>query len=160
MLTQNLLDGLLDGPVAAVELGADAEVPAPLREEEAAVSRAVPRRQREFAVGRYCARQALALAGGPLAPIASGPLREPVWPDGFVGSITHCPVWCAAAVASACHAPRPVSTSKPTARLPPNVRPVVASRRELEHIARLPLGVAWDAVLFSAKESVFKAWFR
>ena len=43
-----------------------------------------------FLAGRYCAGQALAAAGaGRDAVVEFGVDREPIWPDGFVGSITH-----------------------------------------------------------------------
>lgn len=58
--------------------------------EELFVANAVEKRRREFIAGRTAARKALQLAGGPSAPILSGTTREPVWPEGYTGSITHC----------------------------------------------------------------------
>ena len=57
--------------------------------ETAAMARAAKPRQLEFAAGRWCARQALVLAGGPPDAIAVGRLREPLWPPNFSGSVTH-----------------------------------------------------------------------
>jgi 4'-phosphopantetheinyl transferase EntD len=54
-----------------------------------AIARAVPKRQAEFFHGRLCARAALARHGVAGADIAIGARREPVWPDGYAGSITH-----------------------------------------------------------------------
>ena len=68
-------------------------------EEAAAVQHAVEKRRREFAVGRMLARAALAAIGDPPSAIPTGNHREPVWPAGIVGSITHCAGYCAAAVA-------------------------------------------------------------
>src|SRR5438132_715206 len=70
-----------------------------LPEEARLVATAVGRRRREFAAGRACARLALGRLGFPEAPLLSGPDRAPVWPEAAVGSITHCPGYCAAAVA-------------------------------------------------------------
>lgn len=69
--------------------------------EEAAVSRAVAGRRAEFAAGRQAARQALkALGYAPVAiPMAED--RAPVWPQGIVGSLSHCPAACIAVVAEA-----------------------------------------------------------
>ena len=53
------------------------------------VARAVPRRRREFATGRASARAAMKALGLPRQPIHAGPAREPILPEGFVGSITH-----------------------------------------------------------------------
>ncbi|OHD57409.1 MAG: hypothetical protein A2Y33_07960 [Spirochaetes bacterium GWF1_51_8] len=47
-------------------------------------------RRKEFATGRYCARQALSGLGyGPGVCLPRGPFREPVFPHGTVGSISH-----------------------------------------------------------------------
>lgn len=57
--------------------------------EMATVENSVEVRRAEFAAGRTCARNALGLLNGPQVPIAIGPFREPIWPSGFCGSITH-----------------------------------------------------------------------
>jgi 4'-phosphopantetheinyl transferase EntD len=62
---------------------------------------AVPRRRAEFTTGRACARRALAELGVAPAAILSGDRREPLWPDGVVGAITHCAGFRAAAVGRA-----------------------------------------------------------
>lgn len=56
-------------------------------------------RTREFAAGRACARRALGSLGAANRPVAVGSSREPIWPEGFVGSISHTRDYCAAAVA-------------------------------------------------------------
>lgn len=61
----------------------------------------VKRRFREFAQGRYCARSAMQLLGLPASPVLKGTNREPVWPDGIVGSISHTGDIAAAVVAMA-----------------------------------------------------------
>ncbi|HEY7101617.1 MAG TPA: 4'-phosphopantetheinyl transferase, partial [Mycobacteriales bacterium] len=89
---------------AGVEV-ADATGPLPgealLPEEEVLVARAVGKRRAEFTTVRTCARIALGRLGLPPAPLLSGPKREPLWPDGVVGSITHCDGYRAVAVARA-----------------------------------------------------------
>lgn len=67
-------------------------------EEEAYIARAVDKRRNEFALGRTCARRALAQLGivaGPLVPLAD---RSVPWPEGSVGSITHAEGYVAAVV--------------------------------------------------------------
>ena len=54
-----------------------------------ALAGAVARRQAEFLAGRMCARQALSLSGCPIKDVGVHSDRSPIWPDGFVGSITH-----------------------------------------------------------------------
>jgi enterobactin synthetase component D / holo-[acyl-carrier protein] synthase len=67
--------------------------------EEDLVANAVESRRREFVTARRCAREALAKLGHAPTPIRSGPQREPLWPAGLVGSITHTSGFRAAAVA-------------------------------------------------------------
>src|SRR5512134_460449 len=69
-----------------------------LAEEEPLVARAVDKRRREFAKGRACARAALARLGCVAGPLLTGSEREPLWPDGVVGSVTHTDSYCAVAV--------------------------------------------------------------
>lgn len=62
---------------------------------------AVRKRKAEFIAGRYCARQALQqLTDNHRAPIGIGAQREPLWPAGIVGSITHTHGYASAVVAS------------------------------------------------------------
>ena len=53
------------------------------------VAGAVEKRRREFALGRACARAALAQLGIHDAVIGRGPDAAPLWPAGIAGSITH-----------------------------------------------------------------------
>ncbi len=55
----------------------------------ASLARAVPKRQAEFLAGRRCAIAALREQGCSVSDIAIGADRAPVWPQGFLGSITH-----------------------------------------------------------------------
>ena len=128
--------------------------------ERAAVTGSVEARRREFAAGRSCARRALAqLRLEPMPLLASGS-REPVWPPGVAGSITHCAGNCAAA---ACWLRQVGSIGIDMAAhepLPTDVAAVVASPKERARLNALDGGeVAWGTLLFSVKESVYKAWF-
>jgi enterobactin synthetase component D len=62
---------------------------------------AVDRRQAEYLVARACAAQLLSALGARSTEVGFGNNREPLWPAGFVGSITHAGPWVAAAVAPA-----------------------------------------------------------
>lgn len=94
-----LLKGLLDPKVSTRESEIrDVDV-TPFPEEMALIETAVGKRRREFAAGRTCAREALAVLGLPMTAIPSGPDRAPVWPAGVVGSISHSATRCVAAVA-------------------------------------------------------------
>lgn len=53
------------------------------------IKSAVPKRQAEYLAGRICAGNALASAGAYITDVPTAPDRAPVWPVGYVGSITH-----------------------------------------------------------------------
>lgn len=131
-------------------------------EEAATVASATEKRLREFTTGRMCARSALSRIGIMPAPILPGERGAAQWPPGVVGSITHCAGYRAAAVALA----RDVLTigidAEPDEVLPDGVLSAVSipgERRQLRRLALRVPHICWDRLLFSAKESVYKAWF-
>lgn len=131
-------------------------------EEEAQVARAVAKRRAEFTTVRHCARDALARLGVPPAPILPGPRGAPIWPAGVVGSMTHCDGYRAAAVARATDLHSLGIDAEPNDRLPDGVLEAVSLPEERDWIQRrraVRPEVWWDRLLFSAKESVYKAWF-
>ena len=69
-------------------------------EEERFTAQMVERRLQEFQHGRSCARLALSMLGQPPCPVGRGKHREPLWPAGFIGSISHAGDHAAAAVAA------------------------------------------------------------
>ena len=128
--------------------------------EEREVAGAGDKRRREFTTARRCARRALARLG--LAPVALpvGPTGAPVWPAGVTGSITHCDGYRAAAAARTADLAGLGIDAEPHAPVPPAVRDGITSASERAHLDRLHdirPGVHWDRLLFSAKESVYKA---
>jgi 4'-phosphopantetheinyl transferase EntD len=136
--------------------------PPPLHpQEERYVRNAVAKRREEFAAGRACARAALERFGVHDAVLPRCADRTPLWVEGFVGSITHCPGAVAAAVARTAHVRSlgiDIELGEP---LPVELRATIATERERAQLAGLKTGVACDAfkVLFSAKESFFKCHF-
>lgn len=131
-------------------------------EEQRALGRAVEKRRREFVTGRACARSALAQLGIGPAAIPSGERGEPCWPGGVVGSITHCDGYRACAVARTDALLTVGIDAEPDAALPSGLLSDVASPAEIESLERLRAEhprFHWDRLLFSAKESVYKAWF-
>jgi 4'-phosphopantetheinyl transferase EntD len=156
-----MIEELVPRVVATAEAFEDR--PAMLFPEECeAVGRAVESRRREFATARACARVALGRLGLNPAPIARGPGGAPCWPDGIVGSVTHCAGYRAAAVAREQRVVAIGVDAEPNEPLPDGVLGVVAAPREraaLEALSGRRASVAWDRLLFSAKEAVYKAWF-
>lgn len=149
-------------PDSVVTSFGDPREPAALWEAEAAaVAHAVPSRQIEFANTRSCARRALERLGLPRATIPVGEQREPLWPAGFVGSLTHTQGFCAAAVARRRDLRSLGLDAELDAPLPPDLLPLVCAPGELDRCAALvpadPLVVA--RILFSIKEAVYKLLF-
>jgi 4'-phosphopantetheinyl transferase EntD len=153
-----MLARLVPRVVATAEARSRRDTAQLLPEEEQAVSGATDRRRREFASGRACARLALARLGVQAAPIPSGPNREPLWPAGVVGSITHCDGYRASAVASVEHVLSIGIDAEPHAPLPDDVVEQVAFGPELAMVASGG-DLHLDRVLFCVKEAVYKAWF-
>jgi 4'-phosphopantetheinyl transferase EntD len=114
--------------------------------------------RREFSAGRACARRALGRLGWARLPILTGPCREPLWPAGAVGAITHCDAFCAAAVARAAGVAGLGIDAEVLGPLPEDVAAMVCTEDELRLAGRLP-GDHWTAVIFSAKEAIYKAWY-
>jgi 4'-phosphopantetheinyl transferase EntD len=156
-----VLERLLPAAVAVVETRGDADAPL-FPEEEKTVARAVEKRRREFVTGRSCARAALAELGIEPQAIPSGARGEPVWPDGIVGSITHCDGFRACGVAPRAKLASIGIDAEADAPLPEGLLSDVALAEERHSLARLQAvrpGINWDRLLFCIKESVYKAWF-
>jgi enterobactin synthetase component D / holo-[acyl-carrier protein] synthase len=131
-------------------------------EEEEVIARSVPGRRREFATGRACARAALARLGVPPQGIPSGARGAPEWPDGVVGSITHCDGFRGCAVAWGAEFATIGVDAEVHAGLPDGLLGDIAlseERAQLTALARKQPQWRWDRLLFSIKESVYKAWF-
>jgi 4'-phosphopantetheinyl transferase EntD len=155
----SLIAELVSPRVASVEVFGD-RAAGLFAEEEMALRGSAPGRRREFITGRYCARKALGRLGVGPTPLLSGLRRGPRWPEGIVGSITHCAEFRAAAVARAEHVATMGIDAEPNEPLPPGVLDLVARPAEAAMLERLDpaAGICWDRLLFSAKEALYKAW--
>lgn len=157
-----LISGLLPAHVIVVETFSDPPTIEMYPDEFEFVARAIEIRRREFATVRNCARLALTQLGVSPGPILPGANGAPQWPVGIVGSMTHCEGFRAAAIARRETVVSLGIDAELHAPLPANTLNRVALPRERSALVRLSEShpdVAWDRLLFSAKESVFKAWF-
>jgi enterobactin synthetase component D / holo-[acyl-carrier protein] synthase len=158
-----VIEEILGDPVATWESFGDYPDVTLFPEEYAIVARAAEARRKEFATARVCARAALAKLGQPAVPLLPGPGGAPRWPEGVTGSITHCPGYRAAAVALTRDIASLGLDAEPNEPLPNHgMLEIVAGESErscLADLASSVLGVCWDRLLFSVKESVYKAWF-
>ncbi|GGX45084.1 4'-phosphopantetheinyl transferase family protein [Streptomyces fructofermentans] len=159
-----MIEELLPDPVVAVEAHGD-DVPgdtALYPGEPELIVGAVAKRRREFAVVRGCARRAMEKLGVPAQAVPHGDRGAPRWPAGLVGSMTHCDGYAAAALARTGDLASLGIDAEPHLPLPEYVLEAVALPDEVRRLDRLTgehPSVHWDRLLFSAKESVYKAWF-
>ncbi|MCZ0970537.1 4'-phosphopantetheinyl transferase family protein [Streptomyces noursei] len=158
-----MIEKLLPAPIATAESFGDDPLSEMFPEEFALVAEAVPQRQREFGTVRNCARRALAAFGIAPAPVLPGERRAPIWPIGIVGAMTHCTGYRGAAVARATDVRSVGVDAEPHARIEdPGVLELVTlpdERAQLSQLAAHQPEICWDRLIFSAKESVYKAWF-
>ncbi len=124
------------------------------------LDRAVEKRKSEYLAGRAVAMAALASNGHASTQIATGSNREPIWPAGVAGSITHSKGRCAAIV-----------TDQPDTLVGIDIEDIaegssldaifkVALQPEETRLIRESDSQALTATLvFSAKETLYKALF-
>ena len=145
-----------------------AEAQADLREAELESSAAIRSKERvlQYALGRFAAHRALEQLGQkPSPPVLRGEIRQPLWPQGFCGSITHCQGHAVAAAARLSEA-RAIGVDLE----------FVSEKQNLGIARRICLAEEYDWMmsgtsanpvethrrffaLFSAKETLFKALF-
>jgi 4'-phosphopantetheinyl transferase EntD len=145
--------------LASAELYSDPPGLAPLPEEEPLIARSVAKRRNEFITVRHCARLALGELGFPPVPILKGDKGEPCWPDGVVGSLTHCAGYRGAVVGRGAVVRSVGVDAEPHDVLPDGVLDAISLPAERSEMAGRPAGVHWDRILFCAKEATYKVWF-
>lgn len=158
----SVFSGLLDRRIAVVEMPIGDQPIEIMEAEEAAVADAVPRRRREYAAGRACARKAFAALGAPPAALPAGPDRLPRWPAGYVGSITHDDRLAAAAVARVADGVRSVGIDlEPAEPLPSDLRETICRPEELAWLDARPAAerAVMARAIFGAKECAFKCQY-
>lgn len=159
-----LLAAALPAHVASAGVSWDDVAHHPLHpvEESHLSPRAVESRRRDFAAGRAAAHTALATLGSAPGPIGVGPHRQPLWPDGFVGSITHAEGMALAAAARRTDCRGVGIDLEHRGRHFAGLAEGVALPAERDRLHRLPEGperIGATIELFSAKEAIYKAFF-
>ncbi|MDP9841710.1 4'-phosphopantetheinyl transferase family protein [Streptosporangium lutulentum] len=157
-----MIESILPGCVVAADLFHDPLDATLFPEEEKVIEQAVEKRRREFTTARVCARAALGRLGLPATPVLPGLRGEPQWPKGVVGSITHCAGYRGAVLGTSSAVTAIGIDAEPNTPLANGVLEAVSLPEERTELRLLSAGhpqVSWDKMLFSAKESVYKAWF-
>ncbi|MER5950172.1 4'-phosphopantetheinyl transferase superfamily protein [Streptomyces sp. NPDC001904] len=162
--SQRMIRDLVPRGIAAVEsFGTPPPSCFVYPEESAIVARAVPGRRNEFGAVRDCARLAMAELGFAPAPVLRGSAGDPIWPTGLVGSMAHCAGYQVAVIARADEVAAVGVDAEPNEPLPENgMLEMVGSPGECDMVAELAgrfSHINWDRLLFSAKESIYKAWY-
>jgi 4'-phosphopantetheinyl transferase EntD len=151
---------LLPSAVLLAEMPPDRADPLHLRPAEyRQVERAVLKRQREFAAGRALAHRLLEQLNMTVPALLADADRVPIWPEGIVGSITHCGSLCAVAVADIASSAGVGIDVEPAKPLKEELLPQVLRPGEYGQLLALspalrPLG---GILVFSIKEAVYKA---
>lgn len=130
-------------------------------EEQALVANAVDRRKADFGDSRWCAHRAMSEFVED-QPIMRGERGMPVFPDGVTGSLTHTDGYRAAIVGRSSRWRSLGIDAEPDGPLPEGVFNTIALPAEQRRIRRTTRHTGLrdlDKVLFSAKESTYKAWF-
>ncbi len=157
----NLRDALRDmlGPKAGIGVTDPAVTSTLWPEEAAAVSRAIPKRETEFAAGRHAAREALAQLGLEPMAIPQGADRAPVWPEGITGSISHCAHCCIAVAAHKADYQSLGVDVEPATPLDADLIDVICTPSEQAWLADQPNSGLAAKLIFSAKEAFYKAQY-
>ncbi|MEU2776252.1 4'-phosphopantetheinyl transferase superfamily protein [Streptomyces sp. NPDC007162] len=157
-----MIDEILPAAVTSAESFGDEPDAWLFPEERTALGAVGEARRSEYTTVRHCARRALGELGLAPAPLVAGVRGAPRWPEGVVGSMTHCAGYRAAATAHRSDVRALGIDAEPHAPLPDGVLEYIALPQEAAEIARLARRtpqVHWDRLLFCAKEAVYKAWF-
>gem|GEM_PF-224526 len=156
-----LIAGLYAEPVCAFEARGPVDPGALARAEAEYVARAVPKRAGEFAAGRACARRALAGLGITEFALRVGADREPLWPAGVTGSITHTAGFCGVVAARTAVVASLGLDAERRDAVHRRLWRRIATPEELAWLESLAPDLAPDmaALIFSAKEAFYKCQF-
>lgn len=117
-----------------------------------------PKRLADFSTGRYCALKALEQLGIQAAVIPIGEDRAPVWPEGIVGSISHCDSLIGAIVAkSSDHISLGLDIEE-IGRVTPDLWDLVFTENEKNYLSGLSdeNKLVQSTAIFSIKEAFYK----
>lgn len=157
-----MIERILPSHVAVSEAFRDPPGTVLFPEERRLIEKSVDSRKNEFTTARHCAREALDKLGLPPRPILPDHHGAPQWPEGLVGSITHCAGYRAVALARSTDVMLLGIDAEPNLPLPEGILESIAlpeEQRRVRRMSRLAPEVHWDRLLFGMKECVYKSWY-
>ncbi|MBQ4859997.1 4'-phosphopantetheinyl transferase superfamily protein [Pseudoalteromonas sp. MMG007] len=130
------------------------------------LDQAVIKRKAEYLAGRYCAKQALKQHFGEnqaICDIPSGKHREPIWPTGVLGSITHTNTYALCAIGDI-ESLNGIGIDMEEILETNNAKELaqqIHDQQELKLLTlnNIPINFS-TTLIFSAKESIFKALYN
>lgn len=130
-------------------------------QEAPAIAQAVPKRRREFAAGRHCARAAMKSLGVDVQAVPSRADRSAHWPAGLIGSISHDASSCIAILGHSGQFRGLGIDVEAAADLPQDLLGDICVPAEIDWLMTLPARqrLTMARRIFCAKEAVFKAQF-
>ena len=128
-------------------------------EERAVIEHAVAGRRQEYMAGRLCARQALEKLGVVAGPLRKLPDGSIAWPEGIIGTLSHGEIWCGVAVARRSETAGIGLDIETIARIGEKLWRRILTREERSWMAGQPAAEMqqWAALMFSAKEALYKS---
>jgi 4'-phosphopantetheinyl transferase EntD len=126
------------------------------------ISSASKKRKFEFSTGRWCAKQVLKKEGIDNFPLLTGENREPIWPAGIVGSISHCKDQCGVVIAKKSEVKSIGFDIENIKRLKNDISKIICTNIEHQWLNKQKL-YPYDVLvilLFSLKESIYKCVFQ
>jgi 4'-phosphopantetheinyl transferase EntD len=119
------------------------------------------KRQHEFSTGRFCAKNVFAAYGMTNVQLLRNDHREPIWPNGFVGSISHCKDICGAYIAKKTNLKALGFDIENIRPLKQDITDLICTAQEKSLLAK-EISLPYHALLillFSLKEAIFKCVF-
>ncbi len=120
------------------------------------------KRRYEFSTGRWCAKQTLASEGIHNISILPGEHREPIWPENFTGSISHCKDQCGAVITKTTRTKSIGFDVENIKELKNNIAKAICTDEEKDWL-RQQSNYVYDTLvltIFSLKESVYKCVYQ
>ncbi len=125
------------------------------KDEVRIVSSSVLKRQEEFATGRWCARKALEKSGYSGFAVLSNGNREPIWPKGICGSISHTKgAYCCAVAKNNEYRSIGIDIENANRKISEGALKIILNDDEMDWTSKKE--DMYKRIIFCIKESVFK----